>query len=211
MLPLPGRSPRPRGFTLVELLVVIGIIAVLTAILFPVVAGARGKARQTQCLSNVRQITQAMLVYAAEHENRLPPCTYERPASRYSLPWEPVINMNWWDVMLPMLRTESVLFCPAVKSLVPIYVMNQYLALPENGCLDYVSQPVDTFLIVEGLPKDNKHQLPVVAPCAFFVSPLLDQPYHHYGRMSASFVDGHVKCLGEEAFAMESPLWLAEK
>ena len=54
---------RRRAFTLIELLVMIEIIAILAAILFPVFAQAREKARSAQCLSNLKQIGTAMLMY----------------------------------------------------------------------------------------------------------------------------------------------------
>jgi len=57
-----------RGFTLIELLVVIAIIAILAAILFPVFARAREKARQSSCLSNLKQIGLAHLMYAQDYD-----------------------------------------------------------------------------------------------------------------------------------------------
>jgi len=66
-------SRKSSGFTLIELLVVIAIIAILAAILFPVFAKAREKARQTTCLNNQRQIVTAVLLYAQDHDETLPP------------------------------------------------------------------------------------------------------------------------------------------
>jgi prepilin-type N-terminal cleavage/methylation domain-containing protein/prepilin-type processing-associated H-X9-DG protein len=61
-----------EGFTLVELLVVVGIIAVLIGILLPSLAKARESARRTACLSNLRQIHQTFVIYANENKERVP-------------------------------------------------------------------------------------------------------------------------------------------
>ena len=65
-------SRRPRGFTLVELLVVIGIIAVLIGLLLPSLNRARENARRTKCLAHLRTIGHAMVMYANQHKDRLP-------------------------------------------------------------------------------------------------------------------------------------------
>src|SRR5262249_26199173 len=75
--PIPvGRErpmPRRRAFTLIELLVVIAVIAILAAILFPVFAQARQMARRTVCLSNLKQIGTAALVYAQDYDETILP------------------------------------------------------------------------------------------------------------------------------------------
>jgi len=61
-----------KGFTLIELLVVIAIIAILAAILFPVFARARENANRTGCASNLRQLSQACIMYAQDYDEMLP-------------------------------------------------------------------------------------------------------------------------------------------
>jgi prepilin-type N-terminal cleavage/methylation domain-containing protein len=76
VLNMVGHSPRPanrRGaFTLVELLVVIGIIALLVSILLPTLNRAREQARRTQCLSNLRSIGQMIHMYANLNKGQIP-------------------------------------------------------------------------------------------------------------------------------------------
>ena len=70
--PHTPRSRLRRAFTLVELLVVIGIIAILISVLLPSLASARASARATQCMNNLRQFGQAFHMYASQYRGTMP-------------------------------------------------------------------------------------------------------------------------------------------
>ena len=95
-----------RGFTLIELLVVIAIIAILAAILFPVFAKAREKARQSSCLSNIKQIMLAILQYTQDYDETIP--DINRAGGPYNhVPWNAQIE--------PYIKNSQVFVCPSNK------------------------------------------------------------------------------------------------
>ena len=138
------RIRKDVGFTLIELLVVIAVIAILAAILFPVFAQARDKARQATCLSNIKQLSLGVLMYAQDYDEQL----LYRPTEahcqwRYicSTAKEPRWWLNWWDVVLPYTKNNQIYYCPSAapmpsKYLTPYGIANVaigYNLYPGNG------------------------------------------------------------------------------
>jgi prepilin-type N-terminal cleavage/methylation domain-containing protein/prepilin-type processing-associated H-X9-DG protein len=134
-----------RGFTLIELLVVIAIIAILAAILFPVFARAREKARQTSCLSNVKQIGLGLLMYAQDYDERLPGTYQKETAADWPL-------LKWSTLMAPYVKNSQIFTCPSYDN-AQGYGANTYV-MPDsrgdfNSAMAGITHPAETLMIFD--------------------------------------------------------------
>lgn len=142
---------RKRGFTLIELLVVIAIIAILAAILFPVFAKAREKARQTACLSNIRQLMTGLLSYAQDYDERLPVAwtwcnSWTLPDGRRQPASDVVLNSTYVIQTQPYIKNWQIFTCasarqgPCANGSIPHHGVNGFIAagrLPWGFNLSY--------------------------------------------------------------------------
>ena len=87
-----------KGFTLVEILVVVAIIGILAAILFPAFARARENARRTSCQSNLKQIGVAVQMYAQDNDEIFP------PANNF---------IGWPGLVYPYAKSKQIFTCPS--------------------------------------------------------------------------------------------------
>jgi prepilin-type N-terminal cleavage/methylation domain-containing protein/prepilin-type processing-associated H-X9-DG protein len=98
-----------RAFTLIELLVVIAIIAILAAILMPVFAGAREKARQAACSSNMRQMGMALAMYRQDHDELQPESSPDTTSALDSCEG----TYTWRACILPYVKNVGIFVCPS--------------------------------------------------------------------------------------------------
>ncbi len=187
------RHGSTSGFTLIELLVVIAIIAILAAILFPVFARAREKARQSSCLSNVKQVMLGHAQYMQDYDGFT--CPSHLPGSG-----------QWYDLIQPYVKNDQILICPSASSQGAGGISGsnvgygwnyRYLTYdPPGRSADYgeptahesqVEHPADTIVLADS--RDNLDY--VIAP---------DEPgtgyapaFRHNEGANFGFLDGHAK------------------
>lgn len=109
---------KKRGFTLIELLVVIAIIAILAAVLFPVMTSAKEKAKQSQCSSDEKQILMGIRMYCDDNSGFMP---YNWAGDPEPNDWGGKISASTWDVKqgslyrLGYVRSAGLFKCPSNK------------------------------------------------------------------------------------------------
>lgn len=109
------RKPARRAFTLIELLVVVAIIAILAAILFPVFAQAREAARKTACLSNLKQLGNALMMYTQDYDEMFHKGSNIVSPGEYGFgPHNDIDGWAEWPWYYgPYIRNVSVFDCPS--------------------------------------------------------------------------------------------------
>jgi prepilin-type N-terminal cleavage/methylation domain-containing protein/prepilin-type processing-associated H-X9-DG protein len=104
------------GFTLVELLVVIGIIAVLVGILLPTLSKARDQAKRASCASRLREIANVVHIYAVENKSKVPPGNRDQTPPEEHTIW---ISQNTYDIFTRKLQNPKMLACPSFEDTQP--------------------------------------------------------------------------------------------
>lgn len=191
-----------KGFTLIELLVVIAIIAILAAILFPVFSRAREKARQTSCLSNMKQIGLAASMYTTDYDECYPMSIYLSGS----------IAITYYHELMPYIKNTQILVCPSNKHRIGMIELQALLPVPlAPGIDDWVGYNGNYAVIEDGPnnvltgaddPVISVGELPYTSETIFmadgeiefqpdlFNSPVVDD---HNEGFNAAFCDGHAK------------------
>jgi len=183
------------------LLVVIAIIAILAAILFPVFARAREKARQTSCLSGLKQLGLASEMYTQDYDEMLP-IGYRGPT------WCAVVA-SWKQEILPYVKNAQLYVCPstpaggavcaATDSIPKTGTFGSNAFWSESGSLATLSltsftQPSSTFLIGENGEGDWVVEPPTgKTPSAVWDSSAGEVKFPHNGGSNWAYAGGHAK------------------
>jgi len=217
-LPCAWKFRAMRAFTLIELLVVIAIIAILAALLLPALSRAKEQGHRTRCVSNQRQIYYAVMLYAGDSEDRLPPGEIDAPG----------VNTNgyltWDQFVLSHGCPTNLLVCPSQKIGSRHYWVNanirnsqrRYGNSGQSGVMLWglslkhatIMKPSDTVALTEVRDANAAYAAGGVSnPGEIWGSMLLANEdatilqYRHLNRETVTLCDGHVESLKSNVLA----------
>ena len=191
-----------RGFTLIELLVVIAIIAILAAILFPVFAKAREKARQTSCLSNVKQLDLGVLQYAQDYDECLPFAQMDYSFGAVYILGN-ITNATYPSHLMPYLKNSQIAICPSLKGTASGYGWGHIHQPYRSGAaptvyqavsMGYYNYPAEQLLFMDSESGTTSYNW-VYCPEYTTDGGNGYVAKRHNGGANVAFLDGHCKWL----------------
>jgi prepilin-type N-terminal cleavage/methylation domain-containing protein/prepilin-type processing-associated H-X9-DG protein len=231
------KSHRSRAFTLIELLVVVAIIAILSAILFPVFARARENARRASCMSNLKQMGLGMMMYVQDYDETFPDRYYENSET----------TQYWWILLQPYTKSEQLFQCPsspfsrsttaitngeyganlfviknntssgaeqplklaAVQSVSATYALMDWGTYFASASNAYTSNYSYYYLPGMGEGGGDCSAMPTHSPLpSYYPDNYKDcQSGRHFGGINVTFADGHVKWLKSSIVVSEARKW----
>lgn len=214
----PRCPRRSQAFTLIELLIVIVIIGLLTALLLPALSTAREHARKTRCASNMKQVALGMTLYWGDYGEQFPATIHDT----YDLD-----RALWGQLVEPYVHGRAVFRCPALGPTtnegvhyfnffqffltVPFGYNRTYLGHPDKPIpMAKVKRPSETVLMM-----DTKNDFSeggdlhsgwfeIYAPSEGILEPLA---FRHSGGANAAFVDGRIKWTTPHSVSSNDDLW----
>ncbi|RYG48778.1 DUF1559 domain-containing protein [bacterium] len=199
------------AFTLIELLVVIAIIAILAAILFPVFAQAKEAAKKTSCLSNLKQVALATVMYAGDADDYMFPNHYTDNATGDYVMWCARMTNNGPDfgagLLGPYMKSGPIVDCPSATkrtdpSEFPVaYGVNANMYHDDDTfairpvSMTSIEMPADTILMGDAAQYLYSGRIVRTELVMSFVPGFLYQARHGGDFANFNWTDGHAKAM----------------